>query len=78
MSWSAHPRNAPSIKLATRLGFRQEGVLRWLFVLQELLRVGNEVKREGDEGWGRDNVCLAICWDDWELGGRSLVEQMLH
>lgn len=81
VSWSAHPRNTPSIRLATRLGLKQEGVMRWTFVLpdvEELQRVGNEVNREGDEGWGRDNVCLAICWDDWEHGGRDVVAQMLR
>ena len=79
--WSSHPRNKASIGLAKRVGFKEEGVLRWTFALpdvEELKREGNEVKRDGDEGWGRDSVCLAICWDDWDQGGNAVVERLLQ
>ncbi|EPT05430.1 hypothetical protein FOMPIDRAFT_1034185 [Fomitopsis schrenkii] len=81
VSWSAHPRNKPSIGLAKRVGFKEEGVLRWTFSLpdaEEQKREGNEVKRDGDEGWGRDSVFLSICWDDWDQGGRAAVERLLQ
>ena len=79
--WSSHPRNKASIGLAKRVGFKEEGILRWTFALpdvEELKQQGNEVKRDGDKGWGRDSVCLAICWDDWDKGGNSAVERLLQ
>ena len=39
--------------------------------VEALRRMGNEVRRGGDEGSGRDNVCLATCWDELEQGGRD-------
>jgi len=79
--WSAHPQNTPSIGLAKRMGFREEGVLRWTFTLpdvDELTREAPVVEREGDEGWGRHSVSLAICWDEWDSGGRAAVEGLLQ
>ena len=79
--WSAHPRNKPSIALAKRMGFRKEGVMRWTFAIpdvEEMKREAHVLKREGEEGWGRDSVCLAMCWDDWDNGAGAAVECTLQ
>ncbi|KAI0725394.1 acyl-CoA N-acyltransferase [Fomitopsis betulina] len=79
--WSAHMHNEPSIRLAKRVGFKEEGVLRWTFVIpdvEEMKREAKEVKRDGDEGWGRDSMRLSFCWDDWDQGGRDAVERLLQ
>ncbi|EPS93394.1 hypothetical protein FOMPIDRAFT_1136251 [Fomitopsis schrenkii] len=84
--WQAHPRNAPSLRLARRMGFRDDGVMRWWFVVpgvEELARDAEAVKRlgeeaQGEEGWGRDSVSLALCWDDWDGGAAAAVEAILQ
>ncbi|TFY61866.1 hypothetical protein EVJ58_g4242 [Rhodofomes roseus] len=79
--WSAHTHNKPSLGLAKRMGFREEGILRWSFVIpdvEEMKREAHALKREGEEGWGRDSVCLSICWDDWDDGAASAVGRLLQ
>lgn len=79
--WQAHARNAPSIRLARRVGFRDEGLMRWTFVIpevEEMVREAGKVSRAGDEGWGRDSVSLAMCWDDWDGGAGAAVEAILQ
>jgi len=79
--WSAHPRNKASIKLAKRMCFQEEGVLRWTFCIpdvEEMKREAHGVKREGEDGWGRDSVCLAICWDEWDHSAGYSVERQLQ
>jgi hypothetical protein len=63
------------------MGFKLEGVLRWkcvLPVVEGYQKVGKEA-RAGDAGnglLGRDTSNeWAFCWDDWEEGGRGLVER---
>ncbi|KAF9244478.1 hypothetical protein BU15DRAFT_85869 [Melanogaster broomeanus] len=66
------------IGFVIRMGFRREGLLRWDRVL---LAGGNrKAIREGDPRpgtVGRDTIMLAICWDDWENGGRERVAQLM-
>ncbi|KZT03244.1 acyl-CoA N-acyltransferase [Laetiporus sulphureus 93-53] len=81
--WSVHPSNKPSIGLAKKTGFKEEGVLRWMFVLPDvetLQKAGWEVKRKGQEveGYGRHSLWLSHCWDDWENGGRELCESIIE
>ena len=77
VQWKANTMNVASVKVAQRMGFTYEGILRWAFVLPE----GREGKRsrEGDplSGQGRDSVLLAICWDDWENSVRKKVDQLM-
>lgn len=75
----ASPFNEKSIRAAERMGLRREGVLRWSFVLPAS-KEGKKVagwREEVDENDGRDSVILAMCWDDWEKGGREHVEKAL-
>ncbi|KAK4031202.1 putative N-acetyltransferase [Parachaetomium inaequale] len=81
--WQASTMNAASIRVAERLGFRREGVLRWHYVFRNGLarhKVGNgrplpPGSEEGD--LGRDTVVLSLCWDDWEGGVREHVERAM-
>jgi RimJ/RimL family protein N-acetyltransferase len=78
LQWSADVLNLASVKVAERMGFVREGILRWSWVLPE----GKEGKksREGDpsSGLGRDSVLLAVCWDDWEGGVREHVDKLIE
>ncbi|KAF8966753.1 acyl-CoA N-acyltransferase [Flammula alnicola] len=82
--WQANVLNKPSIRLAERMGFRKEGVLRWDRVLpvgkdEGGAGNGKEV-REGDprrECVGRDTAMLSLCWDDWEEGAREKLSLIL-
>ncbi|KAH9940047.1 acyl-CoA N-acyltransferase [Epithele typhae] len=78
--WTAHPENARSGALARRMGFKDEGVARWLWVLPEGAESGMP-SRAGDpaaEKPGRHSVVLSLCWDDWEGGAREHVEAMIN
>lgn len=80
VKWVASPHNIASNNLARRMGFKLEGVSRWNYTLPRVEgypKVGKE-GREGDTGnglLGRDSNEYAICWDDWENGGRDIVEK---
>ncbi|KAK4701628.1 hypothetical protein P7C70_g4600, partial [Phenoliferia sp. Uapishka_3] len=65
MQWYAHSGNKASPVAARRLGFRDEGVVRWEWVLP-LGKVG-EVGSEGPEGHPTRHVyVLGMGWDDWK------------
>ncbi|KAK0463869.1 acyl-CoA N-acyltransferase [Desarmillaria tabescens] len=79
--WQASAANAASIRTAERMGFKQEGVLRWHRAWPESKSRGaNGTRvRKGDPreevfllGW--DTVVLSVCWDDWEDGVQAHVE----
>ncbi|TEB24944.1 acyl-CoA N-acyltransferase [Coprinellus micaceus] len=78
--WQANYLNTGSVRIARRLGFQMEGILRWDRVLP--LGKGRAVSngkagREGDPRagcLGRDTALFGLCWDDWENGGRQKVE----
>jgi RimJ/RimL family protein N-acetyltransferase len=75
--WRANVQNARSIALAKRMGFKQEGLLRWAVVLPEG-KEGNAPRPEDPVQLpGRESMILSICWDEWEAGDREYVlEQM--
>ena len=78
VQWCAHSRNVKSAKLAERMGFKREGVLRWMYVMpEELRRDGDEVTGEGRSADkpGRHTLVLSVCWDDWENGVREIVQR---
>ncbi|KAH7915617.1 acyl-CoA N-acyltransferase [Hygrophoropsis aurantiaca] len=75
--WYAHPDNNPSVNLAKRMGLKKEGIMRWAWVLPEgkesvgMAPRGNDLKK----GLGRDTIVLATSWQDWEGGGKELVDK---
>ncbi|KAF8152240.1 acyl-CoA N-acyltransferase [Crassisporium funariophilum] len=78
--WLANARNKPSIRLAERMGFTLEGILRWDRVLPPGKGNGTSELRDGDPRKGcsgRDTATLAFCWDDWEDGGREKVDAIM-
>jgi RimJ/RimL family protein N-acetyltransferase len=77
--WRAHPDNAPSIAVAKRFEFQDEGSVRWARVVEE----GREglSPRKGDplpHKRGRHAVQWSLCWDDWEGDVRHKVAQLLE
>ncbi|CDO76853.1 hypothetical protein BN946_scf185033.g50 [Trametes cinnabarina] len=81
VKWSAHPRNVPSIGLAERMGFKREGTNRWMWVMPDELAQEGMPGRIGDAfsgKTGRDSAVLALCWDDWEHGGKERVDAVLR
>jgi len=78
--WQAHHLNKGSIRLAERMGFKIESVLRWDRVLPTS-KVGNgRDVREGDprkERAGRDTAMLSLCWDDWEGSAKIVVDRAI-
>jgi RimJ/RimL family protein N-acetyltransferase len=80
VQWSAHPENQPSIALAKRMGFKEEGLLRWARVVPQIVEGNGIPLRDGDPkspSPGRDSGVLSLCADDWENGGRDLVLHMI-
>ena len=84
VSWAANSHNEASIRLAKRLGFRKEGILRWDRVMpkdRKIMGIGNgSAVRKGDarlDCVGRDTVLFSLCWDDWENGGREKVDAIM-
>ncbi|KAM5543710.1 hypothetical protein V8D89_002327 [Ganoderma adspersum] len=80
VEWRVHPGNKPSLGLAERMGFKRDGVVRWLWVLpDELKEMGDECTRaDAFEGrTGRHTVILSVCWDDWEGGVNEKVNAVL-
>ncbi|KIJ66383.1 hypothetical protein HYDPIDRAFT_86222 [Hydnomerulius pinastri MD-312] len=77
VQWQASNLNVPSVKAAKAMGFKFEGVLRWDRVMPGDRTGLGEIKlREGDPMPGtlkRDTAMLAVCWDDWEEGGREML-----
>ncbi|EEB92689.1 hypothetical protein MPER_08766 [Moniliophthora perniciosa FA553] len=71
-----------SIRLAEKMGFVQEGTLRWHRVLEPSKAIGGNGKpeRKGDprEGsLGRDSTLLATYWDTWEDGLKDKVNRIM-
>jgi len=73
VQWFTHAENEASRRTALRMGFREEGTLRWERVIAPG-KVGNGIPvRDGDPLGGarpsRHSVVLSLCVDDWEGGG---------
>ena len=80
VQWMAHTENMASSATAKRMGFKEEGVLRWTWVLLEGMEGNGIPVRKGDpEGSkpGRNSVAFSLCVDDWENGGRDHVQRLI-
>lgn len=82
LQWVCNTKNYPSLKVAERMGFRFEGVLRWARVLPPNKAIGYKAapERSGDPragNGGRDSAFSACCWDDWEGGVRDWVDKVM-
>ncbi|EKM51011.1 uncharacterized protein PHACADRAFT_262957 [Phanerochaete carnosa HHB-10118-sp] len=78
--WRAHHENLPSARLAERMGFKREGLLRWMWTVAEERALDGIKPREGDsrpKNYGRHTIMLATCWDDWEGGVREIVQKQM-
>ncbi|KAK0218682.1 acyl-CoA N-acyltransferase [Armillaria fumosa] len=82
--WQASAANIPSVRTAKRMGFQQEGILRWhkAWPTSKTRGANGTLVRKGDpkeEAFplGRDTTILSICWDDWESGARAHVEAIM-
>lgn len=82
--WQASAANIASVRTAKRMGFQQEGILRWHRAWPTSkargangIRVRNGDPKEETFPLGRDTAILSICWDDWESGARAHVEAMM-
>ncbi|EIW80931.1 hypothetical protein CONPUDRAFT_165172 [Coniophora puteana RWD-64-598 SS2] len=80
IAWQAGPENAASNGLAKKMGFKFEGIGKWAWVIPTpkpgFKKIGKRA-REGDSRMGRDTMRWAVCWDDWEDGGRKLLDELL-
>jgi RimJ/RimL family protein N-acetyltransferase len=80
VQWIAHTANWASQAAAQRMGFKEEGVLRWMWVLPEGKEGNGIALRDGDPESprpGRHSVMLSLCADDWESGGREHVQCLI-
>ncbi|SRR6266478_1445584 len=80
VEWSGHTENQSSITVAKRMGFKEECLMRWTWVLLEGAEGNGIPLRDGDPmsaRSGRHSVMFSLCADDWESGGREHVKQMI-
>ena len=81
VEWLTHSMNEGSRRVAERMGFELEGILRWQRALPEGA-VGMSVveleRRNGtnEEKLGRHTAIYSIVWDEWEEKRPNVVEQM--
>ncbi|KAI0030309.1 hypothetical protein K488DRAFT_72283 [Vararia minispora EC-137] len=79
VAWGATAGHAASVNAALRMGFKAEGVTRWHKVVYNTSKKG-AAPREGDplpENPRSDSAVFSLCADDWEEGGRELVQRMI-
>lgn len=83
--WHADLVNPASVRTAHRMGFQQEGILRWNRVAPNAEARGKAGNGRGAPPYGnpkdlgRDIVLLSMCWDDWMIDRkRELVRDMMN
>ncbi|EZF34607.1 hypothetical protein H109_07506 [Trichophyton interdigitale MR816] len=81
--WQTATTNAASRATAKKMGFEQEGILRWDRVFHDAVQRkkqgnGKEMPAHADKkAVGRDTVYCGLCWDEWEDGKRRMVQQLM-
>jgi RimJ/RimL family protein N-acetyltransferase len=75
VEWKADSSNPASVRAATRLGFQQDGVIRWARIARDAVNRGKEgngreMPHGNNDDVGRDIVILSMCWDDWVQGNK--------
>jgi RimJ/RimL family protein N-acetyltransferase len=80
VEWAGQTENRPSLTVAKRMGFKEECLSRWTWVLPEGAEGNGIPIRDGDPmstRSGRHSVIFSFCVDDWESGGREHVREMI-
>lgn len=80
VEWAGQTENRPSITAAKRMGFKEECVSRWTWVLPEGAEGNGIPTRDGDPMKtrpGRHSVIFSFCADYWESGGRERVQERI-
>ena len=85
VQWQTNSQNIASSRLAHKMGFKHEGILRWQRIFHQGKsrgKCGNgkdlpEINSNGED-LGRDTIMMAICWDDWQQGSRDNVISFLE
>ena len=78
VEWKAHSKNAPSARLAEKMGFTKEGLLKWQLVLSPALAKDANKPRDGDRWpnhYGRDSFLFSVTWEDWVNDVKDLVQK---
>ncbi|KAH7319557.1 acyl-CoA N-acyltransferase [Rhizoctonia solani] len=78
LQWQCYTINIASIKVAQRMGFNDEAIIRW----HRPQAIGKEscAPFRADDSLGlpgRHSAYLSVCWDDWEGGVRDRVAELL-
>ncbi|KAM5485267.1 hypothetical protein McanCB56680_002188 [Microsporum canis] len=82
--WQTGTTNAASRATAKKMGFEQEGILRWDRVYYDAVPMkkesnGRRMPEHGDERHlGRDTVFFGLCWDEWHDGKKQMVQQRME
>ena len=70
VQWKAHSLNTPSVAAAKRLGYHEEGIMRYEWAIPEG-KEGHQPEGLPQPGRpGRHNWTGSMCWDDWVQGGK--------
>ena len=80
VEWAGHAENQPSTTVPKRMGFKEECLSRWTWVLPEGAEGNGIPLRDGDPMStrpGRHSIIFSFCGDDWESGGREHVQEMI-
>ncbi|KAH9954594.1 acyl-CoA N-acyltransferase [Russula dissimulans] len=80
VQWATHTDNEASLRAAKRMGFGEEGTIRWCWVIREVHEGNGITLKEGDPKSpraGRNSALLSLCADDWEDGGREHVQGLI-
>ena len=80
VEWGGHAENRSSLTVSKRMGFKEECVSRWTWVLLERAEGNGIPIRDGDPMStrpGRHTIVFSFCADDWESGGREHVQEMI-